>query len=76
MQEVEEWLEPLTYKEYWTEIDLNGLQSENRDHYDCEIARGIPEATILKVLKAETRLEIIAEQDLKCRHPHDEMLLH
>ncbi|WP_306260370.1 hypothetical protein [Pararhizobium sp. IMCC21322] len=76
MQEVEEWLAPLTYEEFWRETDPNGLQSEDRDHYDCEIARGIPKATILTVLKGEKRLEIIAEQDLKCRHPHDEMLLH
>lgn len=76
MKEVEEWLNPLTYEEYWVEIDPNGLQSDSRDHYDSEIAKGIPKATILKVLKAEKRLEIIAEQDLKCRDVNPWYSLH
>lgn len=76
MKEVEEWLDPLSYEDYWSEIDPNGLKADARDHYDCEIARGIPKDTILVCLKAETRLEIIAEQDLKPRHPHVEYSLH
>lgn len=74
--EVEEWLETLDYEQFWQEADPHGLESDYRDNCDTSISRGVDKAMILKCIKAEKRLQIIREQNLKVRITKRPIILH
>jgi hypothetical protein len=77
-QDVEEWLEPLGYDDFWREVStfpLTMLQS--RESCDEQIARGdVDEETVLYVLKGIVRLEIVQQQNLKPRDTVPWMSMH
>ncbi|MFA6965226.1 hypothetical protein [Bosea sp. (in: a-proteobacteria)] len=67
-QDVEEWLEPLDYAQFWRETATFCLDLPSRDHCDTSIARRkVPEATVLSVLKGMARLQIVERQKLPAR---------
>lgn len=74
--ELEEWLECLDYEAFWEETDPYGLNIAERNHCECEIARGIDKDLILNCLKGMKRIEIVKEQNLKPRYYHDPPTLH
>ncbi|MGJ8527450.1 hypothetical protein [Maritalea sp.] len=76
IQELEEHLEPLSYEEFWLQIDPNGLDVDYRAHCDQEIANGVDKDTVLTCIKAAKRLEIIRAQRLEYRVEMEEFLLH
>ncbi|MBU2527617.1 MAG: hypothetical protein KKC03_13550 [Bacteroidetes bacterium] len=76
VQDLEEWLDPLSYEEFWALTDPFEANKDSRDHCAREIARGIDPETILICLKGMTRLAVIREQELKYRYDFPDILLH
>lgn len=68
-QDVEEWLEPLDYEEFWREVSTFPLTMlESRESCDEQIAQGkVDEETVLYCLKGIVRLEVVLQQELKPR---------
>ena len=67
-REVEEWLEPLKYEEFWPETDIFNLDLPSREHCDeCILQENVPKETILSVVKGMARLQIVNEQKLPSR---------
>jgi hypothetical protein len=67
-QDVEEWLEPLSYEEFWQETAPFALALQSKESCDRQIARGIvDEAVVLDALKGMARLEIIEMFNLPVR---------
>lgn len=67
-REVEEWLEPLKYEEFWQEIDIFNLDLPTRDHCDeCISHENVAKELILSVVKGMARLQIVNEQKLPSR---------
>ncbi|MCW2308832.1 hypothetical protein [Rhodobium gokarnense] len=68
-QDVRDWLEPLTYAEFWREVSTFDLRLQSKENCDGQIASGaIDEATVLRVLKGMVRMQVIDQQNLP---PHD-----
>lgn len=64
-KEVEEWLEPLEYEDFWRETGIFNLAIPSREHCDeCILKENVPMATILSVVKGMARLQIVNEQKL------------
>ena len=75
--DVEEWLEPLGYEEFWREVSTFDLDIPDREDCDADIATGgVPEATVLFVLKGMVRLQVVAQQKLPARITVSWMSLH
>ena len=67
-EEVEEWLEPLGYDEFWREISIFNLEIQSKESCDEQIAEGsVDEQTVLYVLKGLVRLQIIEQHRLEPR---------
>ena len=67
-QDVSEWLEPLSYEEFWREISAFDLEIQSKENCDEQIAGGsIDEATVLRVLKGMARIQIVELQNLPHR---------
>lgn len=76
-KDVEEWLEPLSYEEFWREIAAYPVALFARDQCDADIRRGrIDEATALRVLKALASTQIIARERLPPRDTVPWLRLH
>jgi len=68
MEEVEEWLAPLDYEEFWKETARFELDLEPRKSCDAQIgSRSVDEQTVLSVLKGMARLELIERFGLRPR---------
>lgn len=75
--DVEEWLDPLSYDEFWTQIEIFALPIPPRAECDDDIRKGRAEqAVVLNVLKAMARSQIIADQALPPRDLVAWMALH
>lgn len=73
-KDVEEWLEPLDYEGFWSEVGVFDPDIEPRDICDQDIAAGVvDEATVLEVLKRAVRLELVRRFSLP---PRDRMPWH
>jgi len=66
--EVDEWLEPLTYAQFWEEVEIFNLDLPSREECDADIAEaGAAQDTVLFVLKGMARLQIVKQQELPSR---------
>lgn len=66
IDEVEAWLEPMNYLEFWTAIAPYDLVLQDREHCDAQIAaEEVDEATVLVVLKHMARVELTEMQNLR-----------
>jgi hypothetical protein len=69
-KDVEEWLERLDYEKFWTGIEPFQLVLLLRQNCDQQITAGVvDEATVLRVLKAMARLELVERYCLRPRDP-------
>ena len=75
-QDLKEWLETLNYETFWQEAEPFGMGQDYRANCDLSIAKGASKDTVLYCLKAELRLKILEEQDLKSRIYHQPPSLH
>ncbi len=68
MEDVDEWLAPLGYDDFWREVEPFALELQARESCDRQIAsRGIDTATVLSVLKGMARLELVERFNLPPR---------
>lgn len=75
--DVAEWLDPLSYEEFWLEVAIVDVDIPSRADCDMDIAHGdAPEAIVLNVLKGLTRLQVIEQQGLQPRLFVPELSLH
>lgn len=66
--DVEEWLAPLSYAEFWDEVAPFALVLQDRTSCDEQIHAGtVDEETVLFVLKGMARLELIERLRLRPR---------
>jgi hypothetical protein len=66
--DVEEWLEPMGYEEFWNEVEHFQLYLQSKESCDAQIARGlVEESVVLQALKAMARLELIERFQLPVR---------
>lgn len=65
--EVDDWLRPMTYEEFWRETEPFVLDTPTRAECDSDIAEGANPVTVLAVLKRLARLQIISDLDLPYR---------
>ena len=69
-QDVEEWLEPMSYLEFWYAIEPFELRLQGQDkaHCDKQIRNTeVDQETVLDVLKYFARLELSKRYQLKRR---------
>ena len=65
IDEVEAWLEPMNYLEFWTAIAPYNLVLQDREHCDAQLATSeVNEDTVLIVLKHMARVELTKLQKL------------
>lgn len=75
--DVDDWLDPLSYEEFWQEVSTFDLDIPGREDCDADIAAGIvAEAMALRVLKGFARLQVIEQQSLPVRISVPWMSLH
>ena len=68
VQELEEWLNALTYEQFWHEMAPLGAGPQTREDVDQQIADGIVDQdTVLACLKGAARLDLIKEMKLEYR---------
>ncbi|MGJ8629108.1 MAG: hypothetical protein ACSHXB_19275 [Sulfitobacter sp.] len=67
VQDLEEWMEPMGYEEFWVKLAPFGVDAEIRANCDLGIARGGSPETMLATIKSLTRIELTKELGLKRR---------
>lgn len=68
MQDVEEWLEPLGYDEFWREIKRYSIYPADKEQCDMMIVFGeVTEEELLGLLKCIARVELCRILGLKYR---------
>ncbi len=67
VQDVEEWLEPMSYDEFWVKLSPYGVDAGMRADCDTSIANGGSPDTVLSVMKSLTRIDLTKKLDLKRR---------
>ena len=67
VQDLEDWLEPMGYDEFWVKLAPFGVDSEMRANCDLGIARGGSPEKMLATIKSLTRIALTKELDLKRR---------
>jgi len=68
IQDIDEWLEPLKYEEFWYAVEPFDLVLQDRDHCDEQIAEcGVEVDTVLNVLKFMARRELTEQLGLERR---------
>ena len=68
IQDLEDWLRPLDYVQFWDAVEPYGFSMQERDHCDGLIAGGeVDPALILGGLKFMAVLELSASLNLKDR---------
>lgn len=68
IQDIDEWLEPLKYEEFWYAVEPFDLVLQDRDHCDEQIAEcDVNKDTVLSVLKFMARRELTDQLGLKRR---------
>ncbi len=68
IEAVEEWLEPMDYPGFWYAVEPYELDIQDRTHCDDQITHGgVSKDTVLEVMKAYARIELIKRHELKNR---------
>ncbi|MCF6317105.1 MAG: hypothetical protein L3J30_12670 [Marinosulfonomonas sp.] len=67
VQDVEEWLEPMGYDEFFVKLSPYGVDAEMRADCEVSIANGASPDTVLSVMKSLTRIDLTKELGLKRR---------
>ena len=67
IQDVEEWLEPMSYDEFWFKLSPYGVDADMRRHCDTSISNGTAPDTVLSVMKDLIGFAIGEQFDLKRR---------
>ncbi len=67
VQDVEEWLEPMGYDEFFVKLSPYGVDAEIRADCETSIANGASQDTVLSVIKSLMRIELTKELDLERR---------
>ena len=68
IQDLEDWLRPLDYVQFWDAVEPYGFSMQERDHCDGLIAGGeVDPALILSGLKFMAVMELSASLNLKDR---------
>lgn len=77
IDDIVDWLEPMDYEEFWTEIQPYCLVMLPREKCDRDIEGGaVDEETVLYVMKTFARMELASILKLKWRIDVPEMSLH
>lgn len=75
--DIERWLEPMTYEQFWEEVGPYNLTLQPRDHCEDQIARGLAtEEVVLDVLKTMARIELQDILQLEWEGAFEPMALH
>ncbi len=68
IQDLEDWLRPMEYVQFWDAVEPYGFSLQDRDHCDDTIARGeVDPALVLSGLKFMAMLELSEKLNLKDR---------
>jgi histidyl-tRNA synthetase len=67
VQDVEEWLEPMGYDEFFVKLSPYGVDAEIRADCETSIANGASQDTVLSVIKSLMRIELTKELGLERR---------
>lgn len=67
VQDVEEWLEPMSWDEYFVKLSPYGVDAGMRADCEASIANGTSPDTVLSLMKGLTRIELTKELGLKRR---------
>jgi len=67
VQDVEEWLEPMNWDEFFVKLCPYGVDAEIRADCEISVANGGSQATVLSVIKSLMRIELTNELGLKRR---------
>ncbi len=67
VQDVEEWLEPMSWDEFFVKLSPYGVDAEIRADCETSIANGGSQDTVLSVIKSLMRIEMTKELGLKRR---------
>ena len=67
VQDVEEWLEPMSWDEFFVKLGSYGVDAGMRADCEVSIAEGASPDTILCVMKSLTRIDLTKELGLKRR---------
>ena len=67
VQDVEEWLEPMNWDEFFVKLSPYGVDAEIRADCETSIANGASPDTVLSVIKSLMRIELTKELGLKRR---------
>lgn len=67
VQDVEEWLEPMSWDEFFVNLSPYGVDAEMRANCEANIANGASTETVLSLMKSLTRIDLTKELGLKRR---------
>ena len=67
VQDVEEWLEPMSWDEFFVKLSPYGVDAGMRADCEVSIADGASIDTVLSVMKSLTRIDLTKELGLKRR---------
>ena len=67
VQDVEEWLEPMSYDEFWVKLSPYGVDAGIRADCETSIANGAMPDMVLSVIKSLIRIELTKELSLRRR---------
>lgn len=67
VQDVEEWLEPMSWDEFFVKLSPYGVDAEIRADCEISITNGGSQDTVLSVMKSLIRIELTEKFDLERR---------
>lgn len=67
VQDVEEWLEPMSWDEFFAKLSSYGVDAGMRADCEASVADGASIDTVLSVMKSLTRIDLTKELGLKRR---------
>jgi len=67
VQDVEEWLEPMSWDEFFVKLSPYGVDAGMRADCEVSIANGTSPDTVLSLMKSLTRIDLAKELGLKRR---------
>ena len=67
VQDVEEWIEGMSWDEFFVKLSPYGVDAEMRADCEISVANGGSQDTVLSVIKSLMRIELTKELGLKRR---------
>ena len=67
VQDVEEWIEGMSWDEFFVKLSPYGVDAEMRADCETSIAEGASRDTVLSLMKSLTRIDLTKELGLKRR---------